>query len=216
MANMSSFGIDATAEEVSNALKDTISGKTGLCIDIQSEASNILTTIIVLITGCSPNGLGAEAARTIALQNPALIILAGRSISKCLETAKTIELQSPDVKTRLLEIDLSSQDSVRKAAVEVNSYFEIIDVLINNAAVMALPHFTTTVDGLENQFGTNHIGHFLFTNLIIPKILASGKGARIVNISSLGYLHGPVSFDDYNFKVSIDTFHVLRANSTNC
>ncbi|KAL7941728.1 short-chain dehydrogenase [Trichoderma barbatum] len=178
---MSSLRSDATAEEVATAFKDHIAGKT------------------VLITGCSPNGLGAEAARVIALHNPALIVLAGRAISKCEETAKAIKLQSPDIRTRMLEIDLASLTSVRKAAAEVNSYDESIDILINNAAVMAIPTLTKTTDGLECQFGTNYIGHFLFTNLIMPKILAGG-GARIVNVSSKGYLHSPVRLEDHNFE----------------
>jgi NAD(P)-dependent dehydrogenase (short-subunit alcohol dehydrogenase family) len=137
------------------------------------------------------------------LHKVALIILAGRSILKCEETAKTIKLQSPDVRTRILEIDLASQASVRKAAAEVNSYDESIDILVNNAAVMAIPTLIKTIDGLECQFGTNYIGHFLFTNLIMPKILAGDKGARIVNVSSKGYLHSPVHLDDPNFEVQL-------------
>ena len=71
------------------------------------------------------------------------------------------------------------------------------------SAVMALKDYTTTADGIEMQLGANHIGHFLFTNLVMDKIFAAGKGARIVNVSSLGYMSGGVHFDDYNFKVSL-------------
>ncbi|KFY36431.1 hypothetical protein V495_07905 [Pseudogymnoascus sp. VKM F-4514 (FW-929)] len=179
---MSNFGLHTTAEEVATVFKDSIAGKT------------------VLITGCSPDGLGAEAARVIALHKVALIVLAGRSVSKCEETARTIKLQSPDVSTRILQIDLASQASVRRAAAEVNSYDESIDILVNNAAVMAIPTLTKTIDGIECQLGTNYIGPFLFTNLIMPKILAGEKGAKIVNVSSKGYLHSPVDLNDPNFE----------------
>lgn len=111
-----------------------------------------------------------------------------------------IKSTSPGVSTRPLELDLSSQNKVRQAAEEVNGYEEPIDRLINNAAIMAAP-YSKTEDGLESQFGTNHIGHFLFTNLIMPKILEAGNGSRIVNISSSGHKRGPVRFDDYNFEV---------------
>lgn len=159
--------------------------------------------MVVLITGCSPDGLGAEAARVIALHKPALIVLAGRSIPKCEETANILKSQSPGVRTRILQIDLASQASVHKAAAEVNSYIESINILINNAAVMAIPTLTKTTDGIECQLGINYIGHFLFTNLIMPKILAGGRDgdARIINVSSKGYLHSPVRLHDLNFEV---------------
>ena len=73
-------------------------------------------------------------------------------------------------------------------------------MLINNAAIMAVP-YAKTVDGVESQFGTNHIGHFLFTNLIMPKLLAAKRGARVLNVSSSGHKRGQVRFDDYNFEV---------------
>ena len=66
---------------------------------------------------------------------------------------------------------------------------------------MAVP-FSKTVDGIESQFGTNHIGHFLLTDLIMPKILAAGPGARIVNLSSLSHRMADVNLDDYNFDVN--------------
>ena len=66
---------------------------------------------------------------------------------------------------------------------------------------MAIKKYTTTIEGIETQFGTNHIGHFLLTKLLMPKILAAGKGARIINVGSFGYLTGGVQFDDHNFNV---------------
>lgn len=95
---------------------------------------------------------------------------------------------------------MGSQAQVRKAAAEVNAYGENIDVLVNNAALMGCP-YSKTPDGLETQLGTNHIGHFLFTNLILGKILAAGPGARVINVSSGGHRFSPIRWDDLNFSV---------------
>ena len=83
---------------------------------------------------------------------------------------------------------------------EVNAYAEPIDVLINNAGIMAAP-YATTVDGLEAQFATNHVGPFLFTNLIMQRVLAAGRGARVVNVSSSGHALEGIRWDDYGFSV---------------
>ena len=66
---------------------------------------------------------------------------------------------------------------------------------------MAVKDYTTTAEGIELQFGASHTGHFLLTNLLVVKILAAGKGARIINVSSFGYMAAGVRFDDWNFKV---------------
>jgi NAD(P)-dependent dehydrogenase (short-subunit alcohol dehydrogenase family) len=95
---------------------------------------------------------------------------------------------------------LSSQTSVRRAAAEVDGLVEQIDVLINNAAITPGP-YSKTVDGIESQFGVNHIGHFLLTNLLAPKILAAKPGARIVNVSSSAHRYSTtLSASDYNFS----------------
>ncbi|KAF2661580.1 WW domain-containing oxidoreductase [Lophiostoma macrostomum CBS 122681] len=161
-------------------------------------ASNIAGKV-VLTTGVSPGGLGAQFVESIAKHKPALLILAGRSPSKVKATADKIRSENGDVETRVLALNLSSQARVREAAKEVLAYPEpAIDVVVNSAGVMGGPH-KTTEEGLELNFGSNHIGHFLFTNLIMPKILAA-KTPRIVNVSSSGHRLGPVRFDDYNFQ----------------
>jgi NAD(P)-dependent dehydrogenase (short-subunit alcohol dehydrogenase family) len=156
---------------------------------------------IILTTGVSPGGLGAYFVQTIAAYKPKLLILAARSESKLKETAAAIAKEHPDVPTRILVLDLGDLKQVWSAAKEVMEYEEEgIDVLMNSAAVMASP-YATTVDGLELQFGTNHIGHFVFTNAILEKILKV-KG-RIVNVSSAGHRFSPVRFDDIGFTVSL-------------
>ncbi|EPQ53757.1 short-chain dehydrogenase [Gloeophyllum trabeum ATCC 11539] len=175
-----SFGAETSAEEVAASLSSHITGK------------------VILVTGVTPGGLGAHFVEVSAAHKPKLLILAGRDPSKLAESTKAIESAHPDVKTRALELDLSSQAKVRKAAEEVLSWSEPIDLLVNNAAIMAAP-YQKTVDGLESQFGTNHIGHFLFTNLIMPKILQS-KSPRIVNVSSSGHRLSAIRWDDLDFK----------------
>ncbi|KAF2444082.1 NAD(P)-binding protein [Karstenula rhodostoma CBS 690.94] len=134
----------------------------------------------------------------IAAHNPALLILAGRSPQKIAATAATLAAINPAVKTRALHLDLASQASIRRAAAQVNAYDEDhIDVLVNNAGVMAGP-YRTTAEGLEMQFGANHLGHFLFTNLIMEKLLAAPH-PRVVNISSDGHRLSGIRWDDVGF-----------------
>ncbi|MCJ1459273.1 hypothetical protein MMC28_009650 [Mycoblastus sanguinarius] len=148
--------------------------------DVPSDAWSYVRFKDLLITGVTQGGLGAEVALQISYHHPSRIILAGRNIAKLRVTEATLKDACPTTSIRLLELDLSSQAQIRKASEEVNAYGEPIDVLINNAAIMAVP-YAKTVDGVESQFGTNHIGHFLFTNLIMPKLLAAKRGARVLN-----------------------------------
>lgn len=115
---------------------------------------------------------------------------------------------NPGVRTKFIHLDLGSLASVREAAASINDNVEKIDVLINNAAIMACP-YSKTVDGIECQFGTNHVGHFLLTNLIMPKILAAGPGATIVNVSSVSHRVADVNLDDYNYEVKRPWFSCL-------
>jgi NAD(P)-dependent dehydrogenase (short-subunit alcohol dehydrogenase family) len=156
---------------------------------------------IVLTTGVTQGGLGATFVEAIAKYKPALLILAGRTASKVQATADKIaqDPESADVPVRILILDLASQQQIREAAKEVLAYPEDhVDVLVNSAGIMAGP-FRTTKEGIENQFGSNHIGHFLFTNLIMPKLLAS-KTPRVVNVSSNGHRASGIRFDDPSFQ----------------
>lgn len=165
---------------------------------IASDLSSNISGKVVLTTGVSPNGLGAHFVETIAKYNPAVLILAGRSPSKIKTTQDKIKAINSGVETRILALDLASQDQIRQAAREVLAYSEAIDVVVNSAGIMAGP-YATTKEGIESQFGSNHIGHFLFTNLILPRVLAS-KNPRVVNVSSDGHRLGSIRFDDWNFQ----------------
>ncbi|KAG2175316.1 hypothetical protein INT44_007804 [Umbelopsis vinacea] len=176
------FGFHTEADEVATYFESEIKGKT------------------VLITGCTIGGLGFEAARVVSKHHAGLVIVAGRKQEALDDAIEKIKAETPSANLQSLVIDLASLESVRHAAAEVNAYSEPIDVLINNAAIMASPYYTTK-DGFEAQLGTNHIGPFLFTNLILPKILASKTGApRIVNVSSMAHVCSPVLFDDPFFN----------------
>ncbi|KEY63926.1 hypothetical protein S7711_10262 [Stachybotrys chartarum IBT 7711] len=152
----------------------------------------------VLISGVTPGSLGADAARVIAAHGPKLLILANRSEKSLETTTATIKEANPGANVKPLVMDLASQQSVRSAAAVVLSLTSVVDVLINSAAVMLVPEFTTTPEGIEMHFGTNHIGHFLFTNLIMPALLVS-PAPRVVNISAASHRSSPIRFDDYNF-----------------
>ncbi len=132
---------------------------------IRDFADNIKGKVI-LVTGCSPGGIGALYVTAIAAASPQLIILAGRSTETISPTESAVQQANPSVKTKLLAVDLASFPSVRKAASEVNSWEDVpyIDLLVNNAGIMACP-YGTTEDGFEKQFGTNHLGHFFVHQL---------------------------------------------------
>ncbi|CAD6574858.1 MAG: hypothetical protein ASARMPREDX12_006995 [Alectoria sarmentosa] len=163
---MANFGPSTTGAQVVGHFKDRVMGET------------------ILITGPSAGGIGAETAMSFAAGSPACILLAGRSLPKIQIVIDHISGAYPDVETRFISLDLSSQDAIREAATTINGRFQTIDSLINNAAIMASP-FAKTADGIESQFGTNYIGHFLLTKLIMERLVA-GQGARIINVSNPG------------------------------
>jgi NAD(P)-dependent dehydrogenase (short-subunit alcohol dehydrogenase family) len=185
---MNSYTPDTTAEEVAADCQAQISMKT------------------ILVTGASPGGLGATFATVIAKYSPACIILATRDMGKAEETAREIASASPSVRTICIELHLDSFSQIREAAEKINALEEQIDVLVNNAGVMA-GSFSKTVDGIERQFGINHLGHFLFTNLLLAKMLARNVPIRVVSVSSEGYRLSYVRFGDWNFDVGRSYTH---------
>lgn len=153
-----------------------------------------------LITGPSEGGIGAETAISLAHGSPSTIILLGRSLPKIQPTIEAIHNINPSVRTKFIPVNLDSLVSVRTAAALIleDAEIPVIDVIINNAAIMACP-YSVTEDGFESQFATNHLSHFLLTNLIMPKILLSAS-KRIVNVSSWGHVRSPIRFHDLDFS----------------
>ena len=131
-----------------------------------------------------------------------MIILIGRSLAKVQDAIDKIKEIDRDIKVKWIETDLSSLKSVRKAAETILGDDEIprIDVVINNAGVMACP-YELTEDGIELQLAASLTGHFVLTNTIIPKVLAAGAGARIVFVSSSAHKYRPFNLEDPNFAV---------------
>ncbi|HXO50908.1 MAG TPA: SDR family NAD(P)-dependent oxidoreductase [Mycobacterium sp.] len=152
-----------------------------------------------VITGAN-TGLGYETAAALAAKG-ADVVLAVRNLDKGTEAARRIEQGTPGAQVTVQELDLTSLDSVRAAADELRSNHESIDLLINNAGVMFTPR-STTKDGFEWQFGTNHLGHFALTNLLLDRVLAA-TGSRIVTVSSQGhrFVRG-IRFDDLQWDRS--------------
>lgn len=153
---------------------------------------------VVLITGASKGGLGAETALALVTGSPKKIILTGRSEAKIAPVLQQIKDIDSKIETQFVTLELGDRNSIRKAAAEVNSSNDKIDILINNAGIMAVEHYVKNADGIESQFSSNHLGPFLFTNLIANKL---GQGSRVVNVTSMGYEASGIRFDDYNFQV---------------
>lgn len=155
-----------------------------------------LTGKTVLITGAS-TGLGLETALTLASAG-ARVIMAARPGVKLDTAAASVKEKFPAVQIDAVPLDLTDFDSIRACADAVTKLTGKLDLLINNAGIMAVP-FARTPAGCELQFGTNHIGHFLLTNLLVPLLLKAGK-ARVVNLSSGGHKHSPVDFSDIHWQ----------------
>jgi NAD(P)-dependent dehydrogenase (short-subunit alcohol dehydrogenase family) len=122
-----------------------------------------------------------------------------RNLDKGKDAAARITANSPHADVALQELDLTSLDSVRAAADQLRSAHDRIDLLINNAGVMWTPK-STTQDGFELQFGTNHLGHFAFTGLLLDRLLPVA-GSRIVTVSSMGHrIRAAIHFDDLQWE----------------
>ncbi|TLD14071.1 uncharacterized protein PgNI_02853 [Pyricularia grisea] len=180
---MTTFGSETTAEEVVSAFSSNIKGRT------------------FLITGTSTNGLGAYTATCLARASPEALILVARSEAKVAPVMEEIASIDPSIRAIFVPVDLTNQESVRAAAAAILEDRKIskIDIVINCAGIMFVEKFTTDDTGNELQFSANHIGHFLLTNLLMPKILGAGEGARIVNITSHGHQLSDVWWTDPTF-----------------
>jgi NAD(P)-dependent dehydrogenase (short-subunit alcohol dehydrogenase family) len=155
-----------------------------------------LTGTLAVITGAT-SGLGLETARALAAHGSA-VVLAARDEGKLAGAAATLTDLVPGAAVTTQVLDLASLASVREAAATLLAAHPAIDLLINNAGVMACP-LGRTADGFELQFGTNHLGHFLLTNLLLPALLAA-PAPRVVSLSSAGHLESPIRWDDPNYE----------------
>jgi NAD(P)-dependent dehydrogenase (short-subunit alcohol dehydrogenase family) len=145
----------------------------------------------VVITGAN-SGIGFEAARLLAVHGASLV-LACRDDDRAAQARARIADAAPAADISTVRLDLASLESVHAAAAEIGD--RQIDVLINNAGLM-MPPYGTTQDGFELQFGTNHLGHFAFTGLLLDRLLHG----RIVTVSSTGHRMGDIDFDNLQWE----------------
>ncbi|XP_024993666.1 short-chain dehydrogenase TIC 32, chloroplastic-like isoform X2 [Cynara cardunculus var. scolymus] len=187
----SGFGASSTAEDVTKGIDGT--------------------GLTALVTGAS-SGIGSETARVLALHG-VHVVMAVRNIETGGKVKETILTETPDAKVDVMELDLNSLASVRKFAAEYRSSGLPLNILINNAGVMA-PPFTLSKDKIELQFATNHLGHFLLTNLLLDTMKntsrESKKEGRIVIVSSEGHritYKGGINFDKINDESSYSSIY---------
>lgn len=143
---------------------------------------------VAVVTGAN-SGIGWEAANELARAG-AHVVLACRDAKRGADAVARIQQAQPDASVELRSLDVSSLASVRAFAAGLPQ--ARIDLLINNAGVMAIPR-RLTVDGFEMQLGTNHLGHFALTGLLVDRL---ADGARVVNVSSNAHRMGKMNFDD--------------------
>ncbi|WP_372666189.1 SDR family NAD(P)-dependent oxidoreductase [Amycolatopsis kentuckyensis] len=153
---------------------------------------------VAVITGAN-TGLGFDTAKTLA-ERGATVVLAVRDVEKGKQAAAKLG-STADVTVQ--ELDLSSLESVRAAAADLHGSLPKIDLLVNNAGVMYPPRQTTR-DGFELQFGTNHLGHFAFTGLLLDLLLPV-EGSRVVTVASIAHrIRAAIHFDDLQWENSYD------------
>ncbi|XP_061352835.1 short-chain dehydrogenase TIC 32, chloroplastic-like isoform X1 [Gastrolobium bilobum] len=182
----SGFSLSSTAEEVTQGIDGT--------------------GLTAIVTGTT-NGIGTETARVLALRG-VHVIMGVRNMVAAKDVKEAILKETPKAKVDVMELDLSSMASVRKFVSEFNSSGLPLNILINNAGICATP-FTLSRDNIELQFATNHLGHFLLTNLLLDTMKKtereSKKEGRIINVSSEGHLYSypeGILFDKINDESS--------------
>ncbi|XP_043708294.1 short-chain dehydrogenase TIC 32, chloroplastic-like isoform X1 [Telopea speciosissima] len=164
-ASASGFGSSSTAEQVTDGID--------------------ATALTAIVTGAT-SGIGKETARVLAVRG-AKVIIPSRNLESGLKVKEVLLKEQPNAKLEVMEMDLASIKSVTSFARSFNSSHRHLNILVNNAAIMGCP-FQLSVDGVELQFATNHLGHFLLTKLLLDKLKATSKSTgiegRIVNVSS--------------------------------
>lgn len=159
------------------------------------KSTVLLTGKTVVITGCN-TGIGRETALDLARRG-AKIIMACRNLAETEAVAQEIMiLKCP--RPSIYKLDLSDLESVRKCAIAILKNEDNVDILINNAGVCLCPYMRTK-DGFEMQFGTNHLGHFLLTNMLLPKLKESSQG-RVIIVSSITHSAGSIDLSDINWE----------------
>ncbi len=151
---------------------------------------------VVIVTGSS-SGLGFETTQVLARKN-ATIIMAVRNPQKAEQALDSLKSANPHADICFMQLDLADLTSIKAFADAFKASFERLDLLINNAGIMT-PPYGLTADGFELQMGTNHLGHFALTGLLID-VLQQTPDSRIVNVSSMAHKMGNINFDDLHWE----------------
>ena len=155
-----------------------------------------LTGKVIVVTGAN-SGIGFEAAKAFARKG-AQVVLACRNLEKGQAALAAIQAEVPDAQAEIMLLDLASLASVQQFANALQAEHDRLDVLVNNAGIMMVP-YGATEDGFERQLGTNHLGHFALTGLLID-LLLNTPGSRVVNVSSGGHRMGNMDFANLNYE----------------
>jgi len=154
---------------------------------------------IAIVTGAN-SGIGLETARALARKG-AQVVLACRNEAKGEAARADIMRGVPQAQVEFQLLDLSSLESIKTFAEGFAAVHQRLDLLINNAGIMMLPSLRRTVDGFEQQFGTNHLGHFALTGRLLSTLLQTAN-SRIVTVSSIVHRSGPLHFDNLGAEKS--------------
>lgn len=147
---------------------------------------------VALISGAN-SGLGYWSAVGLARKG-ARVVMGVRDLERGEQARQDILKAAPGATADVMRLDLASLPAVREFAAEFNAKYDRLDILMNNAGVM-VPPYGKTADGFESQLGTNHLGHFALTALVLPKVLST-PGSRVVTVSSGAYLNGRINWAD--------------------
>ncbi|TVY08388.1 oxidoreductase [Paenibacillus cremeus] len=160
----------------------------------------------IVITGSS-SGLGLHAAMGLASKG-AEVIFAVRNVQKGIAATKQIQLRHAKAIVKVMKLDLGDMSSISDFAAAFQKQYSNLSILINNAGVM-MPPYQKTKDGFEMQFGTNHLGHFALTGLLLPELLKTPK-SRVVTLSSLAARSGRIDFDNLDGSKGYHGFPFYR------
>jgi len=174
-----------------------------------NNATKNLENKTILVTGCN-TGIGLETAKVLSKLG-AHIILACRNLKSANDAKETVHQHSKNDKLTVVELDLSSLKSIAACVQKLKELNVVIDILINNAGVMMCPYMKT-VDGFENQMGTNHIGHFYFTLLLLDANMINKEDGRIINVSSRAHIRAK-GYDPNNLFMTEDKYSMTNAYS---
>ncbi|WAJ36320.1 SDR family oxidoreductase [Pseudomonas sp. GOM7] len=167
----------------------------------------------MLVTGGS-SGMGFEDALALSRAG-AQVIIAARNAQRGVESIERIRAQVPDARLRFEQVDLADLASVRNLAQRLNDENEALDVLINNAAIMAPPQRGVSRDGFELQLATNFLGHFALTGLLLPSLLKSAD-ARVVTLASIAVHRGRINFDDLQSENNYNPYAAYAQSKLAC